>query len=84
MNAVDGDNVKMTNKVIHESVHGTTSRLRSRIQLTQSEFKLIKFNNGKRGQAEKLIEEEDTIVYVADISSDKDNYLLLKNNLEYK
>ncbi len=39
MDAVGGDDAEMADEVVHESVCSTTSRSRSRIQSTQSEFK---------------------------------------------
>ncbi len=45
---VDGDNVEMADKVIYESVYSTTFLSRSEIQLTKSEFKLIRSNDGRK------------------------------------
>ncbi len=49
INAVGGDDAEIANKVIYESMRSTTSRSRLGIQSTQSGFKLIRFNDGKRG-----------------------------------
>ncbi len=49
MDVVGSDNAEMADKVVYESVRSTTFRSRSGIQSTKSEFKLIKFNDGKRG-----------------------------------
>ncbi len=45
---VGSDNTKMVDKVVYKSVHNITSRSRSGIQLTQSRFKLMRFNDGRR------------------------------------
>ncbi len=84
MDAVGGNNTEMADEVVHESVRSTTSRSRSGIQSTQSGFKLIKFNNGRRGQTGEPVEDEDAIADVADIPGDADNRLPFKNNVEYE
>ncbi len=62
----------MVDKVVNESMYSTTSRSRSGIQSTQSEFKLIRFNNGKRGQAGELVGDKNTMADVVDIPGDAD------------
>ena len=47
MDAINGDNTKMTDKVVYKSVCSTTSQLRSKIQSIQSQFKLIRFNDNR-------------------------------------
>lgn len=84
MDAIDGDNVEIADKVIHESVYSTTSQSRSGIQSTQSIFKLIRFNNSKRCQVEELVDNKDSMADVTNILGDTDNYLPFKNNVEYE
>ncbi len=84
IDAVGSDNAKMADKVIHESMRSNTSWSRSEIQLIQSRFKSIRFNDGKRSQARELIRDEDAMTDVVDIPGDADNCLLLKNNVEYE
>ncbi len=84
MDVIGGDDTKMANEVVHKNVCSTTSRSRSRIQSTQSGFKLIKFNDGRRGQAGEQVEDKDAMADVADIPGDVDNRLPFKNNIEYK
>ncbi len=55
IDVIGSDNAKMADKVVYKSMCSTTSQSRSRIQLTQSGFKLIRFNDGRRGQAEELV-----------------------------
>lgn len=51
IDVVGGNNMEMVNKVILINVYSsTTSWSRSRIQLTLNKFKLIRFNDSKRGQ----------------------------------
>lgn len=45
---------------------------------------MIKFNDDKKGQVGEPIRDKDTIVNVADILGNADNYLLFNNNIEYK
>ena len=67
-----------------EREHTTSSRSRSGIQSIQSGFKLIEFNDGKRGQAGEPVDKENTMAYMADIPIEQDNNcLLFKNNVEY-
>ncbi len=73
MDAVGGDNAEMADEVVHESVRSTTSRSKSGIQSTQSGFKLIRFNDGRRSQAGERVGDEDTIADVADIPGNTDN-----------
>ncbi len=84
MDVVGGDDAEMADKVVHESVRSTTSRSRSGIQSTQSRFKLIRFNDGRRGQAGKLVGDKDAMADVADIPDDADNQLSFKNNIKYE
>ena len=84
MDMVGDDNAKIANKVIYKSVCNTTSQSRSGIQLTQSGFKLIRFNDDKKGQAGKPVGDKDVMADVANISDDIDNCLLFKNNVKYK
>ncbi len=84
MDAVSGDDAEMADKMVHESVCSTTSRSRSGIQSTQSGFKLIRFNDGRRGQAGEPVRDEDAMADVADIPGDADNRLPFKNNVEYE
>lgn len=67
-----------------ESKHTTSSQSRLGIQSIQCRFKLIEFNDGKRGQAGEQVDKENTMAYIADISIEQNNnYLLFKNNVEY-
>ncbi len=84
MDAVGRDNAEMADKVVHENIHSTTSRSRSGIQSTQSEFKLIRFNDGKKGQVEETIGDKDAMADVIDIPTDVKNCLPFKKNVEYK
>lgn len=71
-------------KVTFKNVHNTVFQLRSRIQLTQKGFKLIKFGNNKRKQIEQQVGYEDIMVDIANILAVEDNNcLLFKNNIEY-
>ncbi len=49
MDRVGDDNVEMIDKVVYESVYSTIFRSRSRIQSIKSGFKLIRFNDSRRG-----------------------------------
>ena len=80
MDAVD--NTEMANKVIHKNVYRSTSQLRSGIQSIRNGFKLIRFNDDRKGQAEEPVGDKDAITDIADI--DTDNCLLLKTNVEYE
>ncbi len=73
VDAVGNNDVEMADKVVHESVHSTTSRSRSGIQSTQSGFKLIMFNDGKRDQVGEPVRDKNAMADVADISGDTDN-----------
>ncbi len=84
MDAVGSDDVEIADKVVYESVHSTTFRSRSGIQSTQSRFKLIRFNDGRRGQAGKPVGDVDAMTDITDIPSDADNQLLFKNYVEYE
>lgn len=45
---------------------------------------MIAFNNGKKEQAGKSVDKENTIVYMADIPIEQNNNcFLFKNNMEY-
>ncbi len=70
------NNAEMVDKVVHESLYSTTSRSRSEIQSNQSEFQLIKFNDGRKSQAEEPVEDKDAMSDVADMPSNIDNQLL--------
>ncbi len=84
MDVVGSNNAEMADKVVHESVRSTNSRLRSGIQSTQSEFKLIRFNDGRRGQVGEPVGDKDAMANVADIPGDADNRLPFKKNIEYE
>ena len=59
-------------------------RSRSKIQSTQSRFKLIGFMNSKKEQIGKPIRDEEFITYLADTPVIlNDNGLVFKNNIEY-
>ncbi len=73
MDAVGGDDAEMADKMVHESVRSTTSWSRSEIQSIQSGLKLIRFNDGRRGQAEELVGDEDAIADITDIPGDANN-----------
>ncbi len=73
IDAVGGDDAEMVDEVVHESVHSTTSRSRSGIQSTQSGFKMIRFNDGRRGQVRELVRDKDAIADIVDIPGDADN-----------
>lgn len=62
----------------------TFSKLRSEIQLTQSEVKLIKFSNNKRKYVRKLVGYEDIMLDMTNIPIiENNNCHPLKNNIEY-
>ncbi len=84
IDVIGGDDAEIADKVVHESVRSTTSRSRSGIQSTQSGFKLIRFNDGRKREAGELVGDEDAMVDVADIPGDVDNRLPFKNNVEYE
>ncbi len=84
IDAVGGDDAEMADEVVYESVRSITSWSRLGIQSTQSGFKLIRFNDGRRGQAREPVEDEDAMADVADISVDADNQLPFKNNVKYE
>ncbi len=73
MDAVNVDNAEMVDKMIHESVRSTTFQSRLEIQSNQSGFKVIRFNDDRRGQITEPIGDEDAMADVADIPSDADN-----------
>ncbi len=73
MDAVGGDDAEIADEVVHKSVRSSTSRSRSGIQSTQNEFKLIIFNDGRRGQAGKPVGDKDAMADVADILDDTNN-----------
>ena len=67
-----------------KSKHTTFSQSRLGIQSIQSWFKSIEFNNGKKGQADELVDKENTMAYIADIPIEQNNNcLLFKNIMEY-
>ena len=84
IDAVSDDDAEMADKLVYESVYSTTFRSRSEIQSTQNRFKLIRFNNGRRDQAGKLVRDKDVMVNVIDILDNTNNCLPFKNNVEYK
>lgn len=71
-------------EVIRENMHNIFFRSRSGIYLFQSEFKLIKFDDSKKKQAEKQIRYENDVANIANIAIIEDNNrFLFKNNIEY-
>lgn len=77
--------VKTNQKQVNlKSVYSIYTQLRSRIQLTQSEFKIIKFTNSKKCQIEELIVDKDVIAYLADklVVLNNKSILFIKN-VEY-
>ena len=67
-----------------ESKHTTSSRSRSGIKSIESGFKLIEFNDGKKGQVGEPVDKENTMAYMADIPIEQDNNCLpFKNNVKY-
>ncbi len=82
MDAVGGDDAEMADEVVNESVRSITFRSRSGIQSNQSGFKLIQFNDGRRGQGGEPVEDEDAIADVVNKPGDADNRLPFKNNVE--
>lgn len=77
------EKVKMA-KITPKSVCNTFFQSKSRIQSTHSRFKLIKFDNIKRKQAEKLVEYKDIGADIINILAVKyDNCLPFKKNVEY-
>ncbi len=81
---VGDDNVEMADKMVYKSMRSTTSYSRLEIPLSQSKFKLIRLNNGRRGQVGELIRDKEVMADVADILGDMDNRLPFKNNVEYE
>lgn len=75
MNAVGGNNIEIANKLISKSIYSTIFQLKLGIQLTQSSFKLIRFNDGNRNQTRNHMRSKDITANVADLSSDISNYL---------
>ncbi len=73
IDVVGDDDTEMADKVVYKNIHSTISQLRSRIQSTQSGFKLIRFNNSRRGQVGEPVEDKDTIADVVEIPGDADN-----------
>ena len=45
---------------------------------------MIRFNNSRRSQAEESIRDKNAMADIANISSEADNYLPYKNNIEYE
>lgn len=78
MNKIFDNNAKMADKVIYKNVYNTTSQSKSRIQSTHSMFKLIMFNDSKRDQAEKPVEDKNAIANDAYIPTNTKNYLSYK------
>ena len=81
---VSDDNIEMAKKIVYKSVYSITSQSRSGIQSTQSEFKLIRFNDSRRDQVGKPVRDKNAIADVVDILGDVNNCLLFKNNVEYE
>ncbi len=73
IDAVGDDDEEIADKVVYESMYNITSWSKSGIQSTQSGFKLIRFNDGKRGQAEEPVGDKDAMADIADIPGDVDN-----------
>lgn len=53
-------------------------------QSTQNSLKLIEFNDYKKKQVRKPINDKDIMTNMVHILDDIDNGFLLKNNVEYK
>ena len=71
---------EMTSK----SICSIFSQSRSRIQLTQSKFKLIKYGDNRRKKAREKVKYEDIVASMANILVIEDkNCLLLKINIKY-
>ena len=65
-------------------VRSTCTRSRSRIQSTQSGFKVIEFTNSVRRQAGEPVGDEEFMAYLADtLVVLNDNGFPFKNNIEY-
>lgn len=62
-------NIKMSNirHIISKNKYITSNQLKSEIESIQSKFKLIKFNDSKKQQSNKLINKKNIIVYMANI-----------------
>ena len=74
----DGEQINL------ESVHSICTRSKSGIQSIQSGFKVIRFINSKRAQAEESVRAKEFMAYLADTPVVLyDNGLLFKNNVEY-
>lgn len=72
------------NQINPQNIYIISIWSKSEIQLFQSDFKLIEFDDGKRRQAGKPVENKNTMVYMTDISVIiKNNYFPFKNNIEY-
>ena len=84
IDTVGGDHAEMADQVIHRNVRSITSRSKSGIQLIQSRFKLIRFNDSRRGQIRELVGDKDAMADVMDIPGNADNCLPFKNNIEYE
>lgn len=77
------ENMQMA-EVTSKSIYNTFFQLRSRIQSTQSRFKLIKFDNNKKKQVRKLVEYGNIMANIANILVvENNNCFFLKNNVEY-
>lgn len=71
-------------QIIPESVYNNSIQSKLRIQSSQSGFKLLEFDDDKKGQTEKLVKDEDAMVYITNMSIViNNNCFPLKNNVEY-
>ncbi len=84
IDVVSSNNIEIVNEVIHHNMHNTTSRSRSKIQSTESMFKLNRFNDSKKGSIRKSVGDKEGMADVADIPGDANNQLSFKNNVEYE
>lgn len=73
IDTVSSGNVEKVDKVIYKSMCNITSRLKSEIQSIQNGFRLIMFNDSKRGQKEEPVEDKNAMTDVVNISGDADN-----------
>lgn len=58
----------------------------SKLEITslQSRFKVIQFNDGKKGQANELMDNKNTIAYIANILIEQENNCFpFKKNIKY-
>lgn len=83
MNIVGSNDMVIVDKIISKDIYSIIFKLRSGIKLISSRFKLISINYSRRGQAEKLVMEENTRTDMTNIPGYMDNGLHLKNDVEY-